>query len=140
MPEGGAYVYIVHCADASYYTGTARGGLDQRIAEHNSGHYGGFTAKRRPVTLVFSQWFKRITDAIAAERQLKGWSRAKKEALIRGDFDALRVLARRGQPFKGETAQDLERSRPPLTLRDARLRRAPQGEVRVRRRCAGPSG
>jgi len=45
--------------------------------------------------LVFSQWFERITDAIAAERQIKGWSRAKKEALMRGDFDALRALSKR---------------------------------------------
>jgi putative endonuclease len=45
--------------------------------------------------LVFSQWFDRIIDAIAAERQIKGWSRAKKEALIRGDFDQLKFLARR---------------------------------------------
>jgi len=45
--------------------------------------------------LVFSQWFEQITDAIAAERQVKGWSRAKKEALIRGDFDQLRLLAKR---------------------------------------------
>src|SRR4051812_7336037 len=78
----GAYLYILRCADDSYYTGTARSGLEQRVAEHNAGTYGGYTAQRRPVTLVFSQWFDRITDAIAAERQVKGWSRAKKEALI----------------------------------------------------------
>jgi len=47
------------------------------------------------VVLVFSQWFDHITDAIAAERQVKGWSRAKKEALIRGDFNQLRALAKR---------------------------------------------
>ena len=92
----GAYVYILQCADGSYYTGTARQGLEQRVAEHNAGHYGGYTATRRPVQLVFSQWFERITDAIAAERQIKGWSRAKKEALITGDFEALPLLARRG--------------------------------------------
>jgi putative endonuclease len=91
----GAFLYIVRCADGSYYAGTARGGLERRIAEHNEGYFGGYTAARRPVSLVFSQWFDRITDAIAAERQVKGWSRAKKEALIRGDFDALRVLAKR---------------------------------------------
>ena len=91
----GAYLYIIRCADGSYYTGTARGGLEQRIAEHNAGHFGGFTATRRPVTLVFSQWFERITDAIAAERQVKGWSRAKKEALMRGDFEALPKLSQR---------------------------------------------
>jgi putative endonuclease len=47
---------------------------------------------------VFSQWFERITDAIAAERQVKGWSREKKEALIRGDFTSLHRLAKRRRP------------------------------------------
>jgi putative endonuclease len=91
----GAYLYILRCADGSYYCGTARGGLEARIAQHNAGALGGYTATRRPVALVYSQWFERITDAIAAERQVKGWSRAKKEALMRGDFDALRALSRR---------------------------------------------
>jgi putative endonuclease len=94
MSEG-AFLYIVRCSDNSYYTGTARSGLEQRIAEHNAGTYDGYTAQRRPVTLVFSQWFDRIIDAIAAERQVKGWSRAKKEALIEGDFHQLRMLASR---------------------------------------------
>jgi putative endonuclease len=65
------------------------------VAEHNSGQMGGYTASRRPVVLLWAQEFDRITDAIAAERQLKGWSRDKKEALIRGDFGALRRLAAR---------------------------------------------
>jgi putative endonuclease len=91
----GAHVYILLCADGSYYTGTARQGLEQRVNEHNAGHYDGYTSTRRPVHLVFSQWFERITDAIAAERQIKGWSRAKKEALIHGDFEMLRILAKR---------------------------------------------
>src|SRR4051812_25326116 len=95
MDEGGAYVYILRCVDGSYYTGTARLGLEQRLSEHNSGAFGGYTSTRLPVTLVFSQWCERITDAIAAERQIKGWSRAKKEALIRGDFGALPELSRR---------------------------------------------
>jgi putative endonuclease len=95
----GAYLYILNCADGSYYVGTARQGLEQRIAEHNSGKFGGYTATRRPVALVYSEWFDRITDAIAAERQVKGWSRVKKEALMRGDFDGLRVLSRRRTPF-----------------------------------------
>jgi putative endonuclease len=91
----GAYLYILKCADGSYYVGTARATLEQRVAEHNAGHYDGYTATRRPVTLAFSQWFERITDAIAAERQIKGWSRAKKEALMRGDFEGLVSLSRR---------------------------------------------
>src|SRR5262245_50147603 len=91
----GAYLYIIRCADGSYYTGTTRDELERRVAEHNAGHFGGYTSTRRPVTLVFSQWFERITDAIAAERQVKGGSRAKKEALMRGDFSALQEMSRR---------------------------------------------
>jgi putative endonuclease len=87
-------MYLLRCSDRSY-TGTARSGLEQRIAEHNAGTFDGYTAKRRPVTLVYSEWFDQITDAISAERQVKGWSRAKKEALIRGDFDQLRELSKR---------------------------------------------
>jgi putative endonuclease len=65
------------------------------IAEHESGTFDGYTARRRPVTLVFHQYFERIADAIAAERQVKGWRREKKEALIRGDFGALPGLSQR---------------------------------------------
>lgn len=87
------FVYMLRCSDGSYYVGSTRASLEQRISQHNTGHFGGYTAKRRPVTLVFQQDFQRITDAIAAERQLKGWSRAKKEALIRGDYDTIKALA-----------------------------------------------
>jgi len=95
QPVTVAYMYLLRCSDESYYTDTARSGLEQRVAEHNAGTYDGYTAKRRPVTLVYSEWFDQITDAIAAERQVKGWSRAKKDALIRGDFDQLRELSKR---------------------------------------------
>ncbi len=90
----GAYVYILRCADGSYYVGSSRGSLEVRVGQHNAGTYDGYTKSRRPVELVFSQYLDRITDAIAAERQIKGWRRAKKEALIAGDFKALRLLAR----------------------------------------------
>ena len=89
-----AFVYILRCSDGSYYVGSVRGSLERRIDEHNAGKYGGYTSARLPVSLVYSQDFERITDAIAAERKLKGWSRAKKEALIAGDFDRLKDLAR----------------------------------------------
>jgi putative endonuclease len=95
--SGGAYLYILLCADESYYTGTTRADLEYRVAQHNAGTYGGYTATRRPVTLVFAQWFDRITDAIEAERQVKGWSRSKKEALIRGEFERLPELSKRHQ-------------------------------------------
>jgi putative endonuclease len=93
--SGGAYLYILLCADRSYYTGTTRADLEHRVAQHNAGTYAGYTEQRRPVTLAFAQWFDRITDAIEAERQVKGWSRAKKEALIRGEFERLPELSKR---------------------------------------------
>ena len=89
------FLYILCCGDGSYYVGTTRAGLDKRIAEHNAGTFDGYTAKRRPVTLAFEQHFERIEDAVSAERQIKGWRREKKEALIRGDYKALPTLARR---------------------------------------------
>lgn len=95
--EPGAYAYMLRYADGSYYVGSARLGMDQRLAEHNSGTYGGYTSTRRPVELVWAQHFMIITDAIAVERQIKGWSRAKKEALMRGDYDAIRILSKRAR-------------------------------------------
>ncbi len=89
------FTYILRCADGSDYVGTARNDLDRRIAEHNAGHYRGYTSRRRPVELVWAQEYEDPYDAIAAERRIKGWSRAKKEALIAGDFEALRLLAKR---------------------------------------------
>ncbi len=100
-PFFGAVVYLLRCADGSYYCGTARKDIEARLAEHNDGSYPeSYTASRRPVELVWNEHFQQITDAIAMERRIKGWSRAKKEALIRGDWDALRrhavAYARRG--------------------------------------------
>jgi putative endonuclease len=86
---------MLRCADGSYYVGSARLGLDHRIAEHDSGVYGGYTSKRLPVELVWAEHFPLIADAIAVERQIKGWSRAKKEALVRGDFELVRQLSKR---------------------------------------------
>jgi putative endonuclease len=88
---------MLRCCDGSYYVGSARLGLERRLSEHNNGTFGGYTSTRRPVELVWAEHFWDITDAIAVERQIKGWSRAKKEALIRGDFGALRGLAKRGK-------------------------------------------
>ena len=87
------FVYMLRCSDGRYYVGSTRASLEQRIAQHNAGSFGGFTAKRRPVQLVWHQEFQRITDAIEVERQLKGWTRVKKEALIRGDYDLLPELS-----------------------------------------------
>jgi putative endonuclease len=90
-----AFLYILHCADASYYVGVTRTSLERRVAEHNSGAFGGYTASRRPVELVYHQEFQSLTDAIAAERQVKGGRREKKKALICGAHHLLPVLASR---------------------------------------------
>jgi putative endonuclease len=98
----GAFVYMLRCSDDSFYVGSATGDdLTRRIAEHQTGAYPGYTYTRRPVRLVWSEHFDRITDAIAVERQLKGWSRAKKEALIKGDGTRVQQLSKRrgGRPL-----------------------------------------
>jgi putative endonuclease len=100
----GAFLYILRCADGSYYVGTARKELEERVAEHNSGMFGGYTATQRPVALVFAQHFESITDAIAAERQVKGWSRPKKEALMQSDWFRVGELARRRRPHPSRRA------------------------------------
>jgi putative endonuclease len=77
-------------------TGTTRLDLDRRVAEHQAGTFDGYTASRLPVVMVFSQHFQRVEDAISAERQVKGWRRDKKEALIEGKLDLLPILSKRG--------------------------------------------
>ena len=97
----GAFVYMLHCADGSYYVGSATGeDLTLRIAQHQAGTFPGYTSLRRPVELVWSEHFDRITDAIATERQIKGWSRAKKQALISDDWGSIHQLSKRrgGKP------------------------------------------
>jgi len=92
----GAFVYMLRCADGSFYIGSATGeDLTLRIAQHQAGTFPGYTALRRPVELVWSEHFDRITDAIATQRKIKGWSRAKKSALIKGDWDSLQQLSKR---------------------------------------------
>ena len=87
------YVYILKCADNSYYTGSTSD-LEHRLAEHRVGLYKGYTSKRLPVHLVWSQEFPTEHEAFITERQVKGWSRQKKEALIRGDWDDLHEIVR----------------------------------------------
>ena len=87
------WVYILECADGSYYVGHSDN-LEERLQQHQSGALGGYTSTRRPVRLAYSQDFPTRDEAFAAERQIKGWTRRKKEALIRGDWEELRRLAR----------------------------------------------
>jgi predicted GIY-YIG superfamily endonuclease len=87
------WLYILRCCDGSYYVGHTDD-LDQRVSDHERGGISVYTRKRRPVKLVFSESFSRREEALARERQVKGWSRAKKEALIKGNWERLGNLAR----------------------------------------------
>jgi putative endonuclease len=91
----GATINILRCSDGSYYTGITRRSVEERVSEHALGLHESYTLNRRPVTLVHAESYERIDEAIAAERRIKGWSRAKKEAYIRGDFEKLKALSRR---------------------------------------------
>ena len=87
---------MLRCSDGSFYVGsTSHEDVETRVGEHNEGIFGGYTSKRRPVSLVWAEWFSDLREAHVAERRIKGWSRAKKQALIARDFDAIRSLAKR---------------------------------------------
>jgi predicted GIY-YIG superfamily endonuclease len=89
-----AFVYILQCADATFYVGHTEN-LALREQTHNEGKGARYTAARRPVRMVYAEEHPSTESAIARERQLKGWTHRKKEALIRGDQPALKELARR---------------------------------------------
>jgi len=89
------WVYILRCADNSYYTGHTDN-LEERIAKHEAGTIEGYTSTRLPVRVVFSEEFPTREEALRCERQIKGWTRKKKEALIRRDWTEVSRLARRG--------------------------------------------
>jgi predicted GIY-YIG superfamily endonuclease len=87
-------VYILRCNDNTFYVGHTAD-LAVRLTEHGAGRGSGYTAKRRPVRLVYSELIETRIAAAQRERQIKGWTVAKKEALIDGHADSLRRLATR---------------------------------------------
>ncbi|RJO67227.1 MAG: GIY-YIG nuclease family protein [Myxococcales bacterium] len=110
------YAYILLCADSSYYAGHTDN-LEKRMMEHHNGVGCTYTKKRLPVKLVWSQDFTSRDEAKQAEAQIKGWSRAKKEALIDGNYGLLCLLSSRKEESRA--------------LRDALLRKAPQGRGKL---------
>ena len=90
-----AYMYILKCANGSYYTGSTTD-LEMRVEEHRNGLGANFTRKHLPVELVYAEEFSRIEDAFCREKQIQGWTRKKKEALIAGNFDKLKEFAKAG--------------------------------------------
>lgn len=89
------FVYIVECSDKSYYTGITND-VDRRLDEHNSGiDEKRYTNKRRPVELKFFERFQDVLQAIEFEKQVKGWTRKKKEVLFRSDWEEIKKLAKK---------------------------------------------
>jgi putative endonuclease len=96
-----AWVYILECSDESFYVGSTLN-LDDRLRLHNQGEGARYTARRRPVRLVWSTEYYSVADAFTVEKQIQGWSRAKRLALIEGRFADLPGLAkRRGKAVSG---------------------------------------
>jgi predicted GIY-YIG superfamily endonuclease len=87
------WVYILRCSDGRFYTGHTDN-LDRRIAEHQHGGFCDFTSRRKPVAVVWSEWFETRLEALEAEKRIKPWSRAKKGALIRGDWNMVSLFAK----------------------------------------------
>lgn len=102
-------VYILECSDGSYYTGSAAD-LSQRLRQHEQGSVpSSYTYRRRPVKLVWtSEECKNYSQALRWERQIKGWSRAKKEALIHGDYDAVHEIVK----YERKRKEEIKRSTP----------------------------
>ncbi len=89
-----AHAYLLRCSDGTYYAGSTRH-LDERMRQHATGRGCRYTSARQPVGLVWALETESVAQAYAWEKRIQGWSRAKREALIRGDFDALPGLSRR---------------------------------------------
>jgi len=88
-----AFVYILNCSDGSYYVGSTVS-IETRLDEHSLGLDSAYTRKRLPVKLLYFEEYADVGKAFLREKQLQGWSRAKKEALIAGDFERLKLLAK----------------------------------------------
>jgi putative endonuclease len=94
------FVYILECSDRSYYVGSTWD-LERRVGEHNVGLGAEYTRRRRPVRIVWSAQMNRIDECFRVEKQIQGWSRAKRQALIDGRFEDLPELARTAKPREG---------------------------------------
>jgi putative endonuclease len=88
------YMYILECSDGTYYTGSTKY-LDLRIEQHQSGEGAIYTSKRLPIKLIYYEEYDRIDDAFYREKQVQGWSRKKKDALIKGEPYLLHKLAKK---------------------------------------------
>jgi type I restriction enzyme R subunit len=117
LVEAYGYMYILQCVDGSFYTGSTKE-LALRIEQHKNGEGANFTANHLPVKMVYYETFDRIDEAFKREKQIQGWSRAKKIALIQGDKEKLIQLSKskseRSVPDSEKSVPDSEKSVPEL--------------------------
>ena len=88
-----AYMYILKCSDDSFYTGSTRN-IEQRFYQHQTGKGSTFTSKRLPIKLAYLEEYSRIDEAFYREKQVQGWSRKKKEALMNSDWESLHEFSK----------------------------------------------
>ena len=99
-----AWVYILECADGTYYVGSTTD-LERRVSQHQLGEGAAYTRLRRPVRLLWSAQFDRVDEAFAFEKRVQGWSRRKREALMEGRFEVLPRLASRSWAARQERGE-----------------------------------
>ena len=95
MNQRSYWTYLLECADGSFYAGVTNDPISRTRQHNEAPDKNAFTANRRPVVLVWCEEFEDVQDAIAAEKRIKGWSRAKKIALIERDYERLKMLAKK---------------------------------------------
>lgn len=98
------YMYILRCSNGTYYTGSTKY-LERRLQKHQNGKGANFTRKHLPVELIYYEKFQRIDEAFYREKQVQGWSRKKKEALINGEYNKLPELSKNYTQFKSTLRQ-----------------------------------
>ena len=98
------WVYILRCVDGSYYTGHTDN-LEKRMGQYYAGECEGYVAARLPVKLAWSQECATRYEALSAEQQIKGWSRKKKEAMMRDDWNEVSILAKNKTTVRGELVE-----------------------------------
>ena len=102
------YMYILECADRSLYVGSARN-LEHRLAQHSDGEGAAYTRTRLPVRLLYFEKFDRVDDAYRREKQVQGWSRSKRLALVKGQLDKLPPLSRKDFSWRRGDNGDVSR-------------------------------
>jgi predicted GIY-YIG superfamily endonuclease len=110
LGENMYHVYILKCADGSYYVGMT-GDLNRRFIEHRDGLIKGYTFSRCPVELMWSSSFATHDEAFTQERRIKTWSRAKKEALIKNDWDVMHEVVKRERKTREAKKRDDPKSK-----------------------------